>query len=259
MTRFLAPIACLLLVGLGAYPAPAGLIANGNFESVSGDPLKFDGWTYDDATRFTVQSRPGGSVISGNYSAEIVRGNVHNLYQTPSEAVSSFIFNMDFAVFPNTGDRTMNTQLWWAAGGASDIAVQLRVGSDNRLQAYDGGAWRNIGTLAADTTVDTGTPNVWNGEEPVVNHLSIVGHFGATAPYYDVTLNANTVSNLQFFQSTVPAGATVGPIRFQANNGASNWLVDNVSFVPEPSGAAMLGALVLFALAPWRRRHSETK
>lgn len=227
---FIAFLVPVLAAALGARAASAGLIANGNFQSmVEG---KCDHWTFQ-AARVRMQD---ASVISGEYSAEIVRPHSGNLYQSPCEAVSSFVFQMDFAVFDMAaggGDRTMNLVVY-RAPGASSIAINMRVGGGNGLQAHDGSTWRDIQNLTARTTPDSAAEGVWNGEEPVVNQLTIVGHLAAEVPYYDVTLNGNTVKHVRLFQQPLPAGAAVGRVQLQAFNAQSNWLADGVSLTPGP-------------------------
>jgi hypothetical protein len=229
MPRSVVVLVAFLVVALRSAALLAGLIANGGFQSlVDGRP---EHWTCQpDAVR--IQS---ASVISGDHSAEIVRPRGNNLFQAPGKAVSSFEFRMDFAVFSLTGDgdRTMNVLLY-SGPGASRIAVNMRVGGGNRLQAHDGSAWQNIGNLTALPTADAGAEGVWDGEQPVVNRLTIVGHLAAQVPYYDVTLNSQTVKHVRLFQQSFPDGATVGRVQLQSLNAASNWLADNLSLVPGP-------------------------
>jgi len=227
LVPFLVPALFVLQAG-GTYAA--GLIANGNFQSVSEQGP--DGWT-GPAGRIRLQD---SSVISGDYSVEVLRPYNNSLYQAPSEPVSSFVFQMDFAVFGMVagGDRTMNILLY-CGPGARSIAINMRVGGGDRLQAHDGTGWRNIGNLTAATTNDTGTKATWDGEQPVVNRLTIAGHLGAEVPYYNVTLNDETVKHVRLLQQAVPAGAVVGRVQLQAYNAPSNWLADNISLVPGPA------------------------
>ncbi len=231
MTRLVAFVVPLLILAIaaGVQAAPAGLIANGNFQAVAEG--KFEHWTVQ-ADRVRVQD---ASVIAGRYSAEIVRPHTNSLYQSAGGPVSSFVFQMDFAVFDVAagGDRTMNVVVY-CAPGASSIAVNMRVGRGNRLQAHDGSAWCDIGNLTAKTTADTGAKGDWDGEQPVVNQLTVVGHLAADTPYYDVTLNGRTAKHVRLFQQALPAGAAVGRVQLQAFNSESNWLADNISLTPGP-------------------------
>ncbi len=231
----LVPWVLLVLLVLPALNAAAAdLLANGNFAATAEGG--FERWTTR-AGRVRVQD---ASVIAGDRSAEIVGPHSDSLHQTPADAVSSFVFRMDFAVFEiaSGGDRTMNVLLY-CGPGASSIAVNMRVGGGNRLQAFDGTAWRNIGNLTARTTADTGEPGVWDGEPPGVNRLELVGHLDADIPYYDVTLNGNTVKHVRFFQQSLPAAAVVGRVQLQALNSQGNWLADNVSLAPGPEPEAL--------------------
>jgi hypothetical protein len=229
MTRLVAFAASVLFVAPSLLAASDELIANGDFLSAAdGSP---EHWTSQPG-RVRVQN---ASVISGDYSAEIVRPHSNNLYQTPGKPVSSFVFQMDFAVFNLAGgDRTMNL-LIYCGPAASSIAINMRVGAGNRLEAHDGSGWRNIGNLTAKLTTDSGAEGTWDGEQPVANRLTIVGHLVAAVPYYDVTLNGETVRYLRLFQQTLPAGATVSRVQLQALNAPSNWLADNLSLIPGPA------------------------
>ena len=229
MIRLATFVVLVLSVASEAVAAPAGLIANGDFQLVAdGKPSD---WT----------SQPGrvrlqdASVISGEYSAEIVGPHGSSMHQMIREAVSSFVFKMDFAAFHVAeGDRSMNVVLY-CGPGASSIAINMRVGRGNRLQAHDGSSWHDIGSLTAKTTRDAGTPGVWDGESPVVNQLTIVGHLVAKVPYYDVTLNGDTVKFVRMFQQALPAGAALSRVQLQAFNSAGNWLADNLSLTPGPA------------------------
>jgi len=186
--------ACVL-----AAPAQASLIQNGNFEQVSGST--FTGWTY----MGTGASVENSSVISGTYSAEIV-GPIptgSGLIQSFTEQLSSFVFECDFAVFPVTSNRSMNILLYYHP--TDNRMINLRVGPNNILQAYNGSAWQNLGSLTALTTADTGTPGVWDGETPKVNHLMVLGYLSPTGgSSYDVILNGVAVSGVSHFQGGAP-------------------------------------------------------
>ncbi len=200
-------------------------IAGGDFEAViHGRPQH---WTvHPDGVRMQKKS-----VIAGSHSVEIVRPHGNNLHQSPDGAISSFVFRMAFAVFPNHGDRTMNA-LIYCGPDAHRIAINMRVGSGNRLEAHDGSGWRTLGNLTARTTADPDMQGVWEGQKPVVNQLVIAGHLAAQVPYYDVTLNGDTVQHVQVFQQSLPPEAVVGRVQLQALNASSNWLADNVSLAP---------------------------
>lgn len=243
MSRLVIPV-CLAVL-FAARPTPAELVANGDFESTSGDPLRFTGWDYS-ASGALIES---ASAIAGQYSAEIVAGN--NYIGQDFSPLDYFNFGMDFAVFPVGNNRTMHVQL--SDGG--NIVVQLRVGTGNLLQAYDGSAWRDIvGLSAVQTTSDTGTADVWDGEEPVVNSLKVVAYLDAAEPHYNITLNDDTVQGVTFIRNT---GYPINTFRLAGISANSNWLADNVSLVPEPSSATMFLSLIVPSLIGRRRRTSR--
>jgi hypothetical protein len=256
--RALFFIVSAVVAALCGQSASGGFISNGNFETASGDPLEFTHWSYHAAsgtepnTAAVVQA---DSVISGNRSAEIVRSGARSIEQQAAEALATFAFEMDFAVFPVTGNnRSMNVLLREGASASSGV-MNLRVAANGQLQVYDtsGGTWQAIGSLAANTTTDTGSLLEWNGEDPVMNHLEVVGYLSDPSDrYYHVTLNGSSVYGLRWFSGTSPAA--ISYIQLNGASSASNWLVDNVFFgVPEPSSTAMLAMVLLLALAPWRR------
>ena len=221
----------ILLALLATCPAAAAeheLLAKGGFAVT--DQGSLDPWTArQDGVR--VQQ---ASVISGQASAEILRPHPNNLYQNVAESVSSFVFRMEFAVFDVAdGDRSMNVLLY-CGPGARSIAVNMRVGAGNRLQAFDGHAWRNLGELRALVTADPGRQGVWEGQQPVVNRLEVTGHLAARVPYYDVTLNGQTLAHVQFFQQALAADAHLGRVQLQALNASGNWLADQISLRPGP-------------------------
>ncbi len=107
----LPPILLALLATAPTEVSARELIANGDFAATA--ERRFDHWTArQDGVR--VQQ---ASVIAGEASAEILRPHPNNLYQTPAEPVSSFVFRMEFAVFDVAGgDRTMNVLLYFRFG-----------------------------------------------------------------------------------------------------------------------------------------------
>ena len=243
MSRLVIPV-CLAVL-FAARPAPAELVANGDLESTSGDPLRFTDWDYSGSGALIESA----SAIAGQYSAEIVAGS--NYIGQDFSPLDYFNFGMDFAVFPVGNNRTMHVQL--SDGGT--IVVQLRVGAGNNLQAYDGSAWRDIAGLpAVQTTPDTGTADVWDGEERVVNSLRVVAYLDAAEPYYNVTLNDNTVQGVTFIRNT---GYPINTVRLAGISANSNWLADNVSLIPEPSSAAMFLSFLLLTLIGRHRRSNR--
>ena len=237
--------------------ATANLIANGDFETLgAGGADVFANWTeYSNGAL-----AESVVVIGGDYSAELVRGSGSYLQQAPTVSLADFWFEMDFAVFPRTSNRTLNVLLYYGPGQSTQM-INLRVGDNNQLQAYNGSSFQPIGTLTAETTVDSGGDGLWTDETPTTNHLKIVGHFSDSTPSYDITLDngvtTDTVTGITFFQGTIPGGSTtaVNLIRLQSSSSDSNWLADNVAFiVPEPGMLAMLGTVLLGLLLAGRCR-----
>lgn len=245
--------AVLMLAGA----AEASLIQNGNFESVTDN--KFDYWTYQGPGAYV----EAAEVISGARTAGILTGGgaPSNISQVPLEAISGFVFECDFAVFPvlSTGNRSLNVQFSYGTG-----MINLRVGPNNVLQAYDSTTttWQPLtsvlGPLTALTTTDIGNDGVWNGETPVVNHLMVIGRLASTGSTYDVILNGLPVSGLSYFQYNAPnqQNRTITSLQLHGWISDKNWLVDNVVFmrIPEPSSGVLLGVGGLLGLTALMRR-----
>lgn len=257
---------CLMMffaVGLGltvaVSSAEAGFIVNGDFESVSGG--EFTSWDY----------RTGGdaldetdSVISGSHTAELVKG-VDSIEQGFSSALlSDYQVDLDFACFPVVGGtRSFHFAAFASSGeeGETDDAfITLRANASNQLEVLNNSVqWQSVGALTINTTTDTGTADVWDGEDPVVNHLTIAGHVDENGMLYDVTLNGTTVSGMTAYYGSAPdATSVLNNVRLFASASSANWLADNVSVVttvPEPNTITLLvfGAMGLLAYA-WRKR-----
>lgn len=80
---------------------------------------------------------PAASAISGESFAEIVGPRGNNPYQAPADAGSSFVFQMDVAA-----ERTMKCPCIAGRGRRASPSIRQWAGG-NRLQAFDGGAWRD--------------------------------------------------------------------------------------------------------------------
>src|SRR5690606_10120396 len=94
-----------------------------------------------------------------------------------------------------------------------------------------------------------------SGDGFVVNSLSIDADY-TTSPSYTVTANGVHTDSLSYCQTTAPsAGTAVKQLSFQSGNVVTGaWaVVDNISVVPEPAAASLLGVAGLLAL---RRRRT---
>ncbi len=225
----------------------AELIVNGDFESVTEGT--FDSWSYSSAAAGSIAAVP----IDGAYSANIVAGSGQLWQQVSETGLEDFSFELDFAVLPfSSGSRSLHVATYASDPGNphSGNIDSVRVTPTNELQVYAGG-WANTG-MFANTTPDTGTPLVFDGETPVVNHLECIGTgYGTAEQSIIVTLNGETYSSSG-------SGVIEAEVKYFALLGftcGADYLVDNVSFVvPEPSVFMMLVGGGLGLLSCTRRK-----
>ena len=95
----------------------------------------------------------------------------------------------------------------------------------------------------------------------VVNHLKIVGHFTDATPNYDVSVTdsastVHSVTGLMLWDDIAPSpGASVERVEFSFGGPAVNFVVDNISLVPEPSSLVLAAiGLLSWGLVMRRRR-----
>ena len=229
-------LGALLVAGLvaGSPSAQAFLITNGDFET--GDTT---GWTIPSGHNpGSVVS--GASALDGSYSfGHLATGSI--LAQQPAGGPLtdpgtsvSLIFSMPD---PGTvGARGLNMTLY--NGGSDNSQVNLRVNEDGvedglgDVQVYDVGIF-NWQTILQDVVTFGATHALtvtFNG-------------FGAGLDY-DVSVDGNTASGLNYFQSlggNVELNA-LAELRFTGAGGANNgpYTIDNVVVIPEPSSLALL-------------------
>ncbi len=269
-------LAAVLFLGNPALVRAQNLLQNGDFESVSAgaEPkATFPDWVEVQGDSSTTVRNEAVlaetvSVLSGLTSAELVAGSSTGgaLRQNLSLAPVNYQIDLLFAALTPAGtaaatDRFFSMLIKHGAATTVD-QINLRMITSGQLQVFNGTAFVDVGTLTGLFTTDTGTLGAFDGETPVMNTLRIAGDYNTTdgtpAVNYAITLNGTTVTNLTSFQGTTGGAANNGldAIAFSGALSAKNFIVDNVTAVPEPAAAVMfLGGIALIPILRRARRN----
>ena len=233
-------VAAAILVLLTVSPVSAGLLVNGDFESVSEG--NFTGWTLMPSTTSSAPLVESSSVISGSYSGEVEPGKI--AWQSGLDYATECTYSMDFAYFiPATWMEVYGYLAFYnstvnSGSSVCEAGVTWRVNSDNCLYLLDGNDQIKISEVTVNPTTDSGDDGLWDGETPVVNHLELTTHFSEATPYYDLTVNGVTVTGLNYANQNAGLSsslADVDAVAFRLQGSSvqpSNWLVDNVTMTP---------------------------
>ncbi|MDZ7616916.1 MAG: PEP-CTERM sorting domain-containing protein [Patescibacteria group bacterium] len=246
MIRLRVCIVLAVVCSVSVAGAVAGLIENGNFESVTGG--KFDSWNYTpDKAVANVSTAP--AVIGGTYSARLIAGTASGgvLEQTVSTVgLSHFTIDFDFAVLPgNNGQRTLGIL---SNGDAANVAVYYTA-SGAELRFYTGSAWLPTG-LFVDTTSN------WT-ETPAINHLTLEGMgYGTPDASLTLTLTGGVTNGTYTNTSNASKTTKLSTFGFFGHYRDTAFLVDNVSVVPEPSTFVLLSMAALGLLTCTRRKRA---
>ena len=233
------------LLTLGASFALAAsasaALTNGDFET--GD---LTGWTAfsfgGTTTNFVIDSSTqiGGdhSLASGTGDGSL--GSADATFQNIGSAYANFTYSMDFRIDGTSTVREMDWGLSSNTGGDSNGTIRFGVDNTNGIRGIGingagGGSW---GALNGGTfNPVTGTDYTW----------TIIGSSfdGTSSASYDMQISDSggvvfTSTNNTFTTNT---GASIASVNFTrgGNWGSGAYTVDNVSAVPEPSSAALLG------------------
>lgn len=241
-------VASVLAISAGTVgSSQAALVTNGDFEA-SPD---LTGWTVAGASITTAPAIDGKSAL-------ITGGNgITSQREVPG--LTNFSISFDFAVFAaeTEGNRTLSFIAYSSPVASETLLVNLRVarvGGAQVVQTY-AGSWQTLAGLTPNITVDNGNDKLWIDETPAVNSMTIAFDLSGdkTAWTYAVTLNGDTVSNVQNFQGGA-TGNSVNLVRFLGVSSESDYIVDNVNtVVPEPA-SALMGSLLGAGLLLRRRK-----
>jgi len=248
LPRSLAPI-ILSLASVGSLSA-ATLITNGDFENWpgAGNP---PGWN---AVSNVVVSKAtglggGNAVELGLPAGENFEAHLQAVPTTTVSAGSSFSFSMDFlqdAVTTGnstTADRGANVTLRQGGTTVLNFAV---IG--NVLKSTEAASF---GTISSQTL----TANTWY-------RLVVTGNLGTGGTYSVSLLNLTSGSSTPVFtadnqtrwQTNPNSTLTIDSVRLERGRSSTDWTVDNVSLIPEPSSTMLLG-LGFLGLTAVRRRN----
>jgi len=174
--------------------------------------------------------------------------------QSFTSVSGDFTVTADFQLLSSgttvTGGRIFNMLL---RDGANSI-INLRTTSAGAIEMYSGG-WQAITTVAGG--VQNENPVADDGK---VYRLTISGTISGASSSYDLTLlnltdgtTAASASNISYFQTASPT--QISRIDFARGYSDSDYIIDNVSVIPEPGTFALLaGMSALCALALRRRK-----
>ena len=219
------------------------LVANGDFEeSAKG---AFDAWTSSPKPGVASASA-APTVITGNCSAKLAAGGGFLLQAVSSHGIRDFALELDFAVLDtaSTGVRSfgvLTNSTEGVAHSGSDNIDSIRVfttaANKHEIQVFDNGGFQNTGLLAKATPDLRGDLRFDDGETPVVNHLKIVGTgYGTASQTVTITLTdgqkSGTYSRRLCYVGT---NAAAKKIALYSGASAADYLVDNLSFNPQPA------------------------
>ncbi len=249
-------IACFAVITGLPVMAESISITNGDFESIDSETGRFSGWTYSNTSgTATVSTSP--TVIGGTNSARLLYGTSNGgaLSQTVSpEGVADFTIEFDFAVLDidSTSYRTLGVS---SNDDCANVCVYY-TSNGAEIRFYNGSAFLQTG-LFASTTDDFGTAKSFGDNEvPEGNHLKLQGeNFGTSNATLTVTLSGGETNGVYTGTSSGAQSNEFTTLKFFAYYRDADFLVDNVTVVPEPSSVALLAAAVLgLAVCAWRKR-----
>ena len=265
MSVYKNPSICAVAICLVATAVPsalADLLPNGSFENVTAGT--FASWAYMPGTTggLVATASTSPSVLDGTYSAAIQHGSTNGgrlWQQVSSTGATDFMWECDFAVLPiSSGSRTLSVLTYSDTLDSGNLSANnvdsIRVNASNQLEFYSLG-WHNTG-LTALVTPDTGTLLEFDGETPVMNHLTFVASgYGTADQGFTITLNGASSSD-----SGAVSNNAIRYFAFAGHLSTADYVVDNASFaiIPEPSVFALFACGIWTLLAPLRRRRRQT-
>lgn len=237
---------CMVVAGIATAsgsPVLARQIANGDFEAVTSGT--FDSWTSSPESGVASASA-APTIVGGKYSAKLAAGG-GLLWQTVSaDGIRHFAVEMDFAVLDTalTDVRSFSVVTFSTANGShsgaeniDSIRVYTTAANRHEIQIYDKGGFQNTGLFVKATPDLKGDLRFDDGETPVVNHLKIVGTgYGTASQAVTITLTDGEKSGSYTRRFCyVGTNSAVKDVGLYSAGSAADYLVDNVSFKPQPA------------------------
>lgn len=245
--------AAFLTVGSLGSAAQASLLTNGNFEAAGNADSAtntFPGWN-ETTTATTNQGNVAVRAVTalgGTTSARLTgAGNtIGNLTQNISPMTGPFSLSFDFAaVDPGAaGNANRSLQLLLSGTGGQINLIVIR-GSNSSV-----GSVQLFGTSFNAIVSQADRINYSSSlDTPVMNNITITGTVGGS---YTINTNGLESGPVSFYQTGAPSNFNA--VTFTTTNSNTlNYVVDNVSLVPEPASAGVLAIAGVTALARRRR------
>jgi hypothetical protein len=224
-------------------PVMSQRIANGDFEAVTAGA--FDSWSATPGSGVASLSA-APTVIGGDHSARLLARGGSLLQTVGADGIRHFAVEMDFAVLDtaSTGVRSLGVVTYSTTDtshSGSDNIDSIRVfttaANRHEIQVYDKGGFRNTGLFVKATTDVNGDLRFDGGETPVVNHLKIIGTgYGTASQTVTISLTGGEKSGTCTRRLCyVGTNAAVKQIGLYSAGSSADYLVDNLSFKPQPA------------------------
>ena len=219
------------------------LVANGDFEK--SEKGTFDAWTSNPKPGVASPSA-APTVIGGDSSAKLAAGGGFLLQSVSTHSIRHFALELGFAVLDtaSTGVRSFGVLTYSTEGvthsgpdNIDSIRVFTTAAKRHEIQVFDNGNFQNTGLLVKATPDIREDLRFDDGETPVVNHLRIVGTgYGTASQTVTITLTGGQKSGTYTRRLCyVGTNAAVKRIGLYSGRSAADYLVDNLSFEPQPA------------------------
>jgi len=288
MNRFF--ILCVVLaMGVAAATAQAEMMCNGDFEDLTGwgAPGTDDTpncWTPDTSQgrKNPAAQQSGANAIGGSGTSAYMpafpadkngqpNGPRRDMWQIYEANPTGPLWQLEFDLCSEDPGGEADRSLSGAVEtGTGDNRITLRIvdlGDDGigDLQAYTG-SWNTIFSNAIEFDPDNDVTTATEALPLAVNHITFTGRSYMPNPVYDVTITNGlagspfTATDLAYYRYTPSTSRPVTGcegINFNTFISAENtgdYLLDNISLVPEP-GTALLLTMGILCLAGCRRRN----